>query len=55
MNPEERKVLTDEDEMAAAPESGQIPDGRENPWDDESPDLAHPWPPEHHASSKDEL
>jgi len=51
----EKEVLTDEDEMAAAPESGQIPGGREDPWEDARPDAAHPWPPEHHAAPKDEL
>ena len=41
--------------MAAAPESGQPPGGRENPWENGHPDAAHPWPPEHHAAPKDEL
>jgi hypothetical protein len=55
VTPKEREALTDEDEMACAPESGQIPGGREDPWDDECPDAAHPWPSEHHAATKDEF
>jgi len=41
--------------MASAPESGQVLGGRDNPWDDDTADVAHPWPPEHHAAPKDEL
>jgi hypothetical protein len=52
---EDFDALTDEDQMAVAPESGQPPGGRDDPWDDGSPDAAHPWPPEHHAAPKDEL
>jgi hypothetical protein len=48
-------ALSDEDEMAYAPESGQIPGGRDDPWDGDPPDAAHPWPPERHAAPKDEL
>jgi hypothetical protein len=43
------------DEMASAPESGQIPGGREDPWEGDTPSPSHPWPCEHHAAPKDEL
>ena len=55
MNPTE--TTTDEDEMASAPESGQPPGGRENPWDDDDEPAgpSHAYPAEHHAAPKDEL
>jgi len=57
VTPQEREALTDEDEMASAPESGQTPGGRANPWDDddEDPPGVHAWPADHHAAPKDEL
>jgi hypothetical protein len=49
--------MTEEDELASAPESGQIPGGRDNPWDDddESPSDAHLFPADHHAPPGDDL
>ena len=43
--------------MASAPESGQVPGGRANPWDDddELPSTAHPFPADHHAPPGDDL
>jgi len=58
VTPKEREALTDEDEVACAPESGQIPGGRDNPWDDDDegdPPGVHAWPADHHTAPKDEL
>jgi hypothetical protein len=46
---------TDDDELASAPESGQVPGGRDNPWDDDTPSPTHLWPDERHGAPKDEL
>jgi len=45
MTPTQQK-MTEEDEMASAPESGQVPGGRDNPWDDddEAPCDSHLFP-----------
>jgi hypothetical protein len=49
-------MLTEEDELSYAPESGQPPGGRDNPWDDDDePAAAHAFPAEHHVAPKDEL
>jgi hypothetical protein len=50
-------TLTDDDEMASAPESGQIPGGRDNPWDadDEPAGRAHAFPADHQAPPGDDL
>lgn len=49
--------MTEEDEMASAPESGQVLGGRDNPWDDddESPSDAHIFPTDHQAPPGDDL
>lgn len=43
------------DDVSLAPESGQPPGGREDPWEGEEASAAHPWPSEHHPPPKDEL
>jgi len=58
MTPEEKAAITDEDEAAYAPESGQPLGGRDNPWDDDDEhpgEARHAYPAEHHESPKDEL
>ena len=59
MSPDEREALTDEDEVAYAPESGQPRGGRYNPWDgddDEDPaGVRHAFPADHQGTPKDEL
>lgn len=49
--------MTEEDEMASAPESGQPLGGRDNPWDDddEAPSEAHLFPTDRHAPPGDDL
>jgi hypothetical protein len=57
MSPDEKELLSDEDEVACAPESGQPRGGRDNPWDDddEQPSATHAFPTEHHAPPQDDL
>jgi hypothetical protein len=57
------KALSEEDELAdelaSAPESGQVLGGRDNPWDDddedEPPGPVHAFPADHHAPPGDDL
>jgi hypothetical protein len=59
VSPDERTFLTDEDEISAAPESGQPFGGRDNPWDDddapEGAGATHAFPPDQHAPPGDDL
>jgi hypothetical protein len=57
VSPNEKTALSDEDEVACAPESGQPAGGRDNPWDDddEEPAGVHAWPADHHAPPGDDL
>ena len=49
-------MLSDEDEMASAPESGQPPGGRANPWDDDDETTdAHAFPAEHREPPGNDL
>jgi hypothetical protein len=43
------------DDVSFAPESGQPPGGREDPWEGEEASADHLWPSEHHPPPKDEL
>ena len=50
--------MTEEDELASAPESGQPPGGRANPWDDDEADAAgppHAFPTDHSPAPGDDL
>jgi hypothetical protein len=56
MGPADNDISDDADEVASAPESGQIPGGREDPWDGDTPaPPGHLWPAERHGAPKDEL
>jgi len=58
VSPDEREILTDEDEVACAPESGQPMGGRDNPWDDdeqEAEGTPHAFPTDHRADPGDDL
>jgi 3-mercaptopyruvate sulfurtransferase SseA len=58
MTADEHALIDDEDEMASAPESGQIPGARGNPWDDDDedePPPVHAFPHDHHAPPGDDL
>jgi hypothetical protein len=50
-------LLTEEDEVACAPESGQPFGGRDNPWDDDEdePAGAHAFPADHRGPPGDDL
>jgi hypothetical protein len=43
------------DDVSSAPESGQTPGGREDPWADDDDPTVHAFPVSHHESPKDEL
>jgi hypothetical protein len=46
----------DQDDMACAPESGQPPGGRDNPWDDdEAEGVKHAFPTDRRAPPGDDL
>jgi hypothetical protein len=49
----------DQDDVSCAPESGQPPGGRDNPWDDDEPQAAgsakHAFPTDHHEAPGDDL
>jgi hypothetical protein len=58
VSPDEREILTDEDEVACAPESGQPAGGRPNPWDDDDEEpvgVRHAYPADHHQPPGDDL
>jgi hypothetical protein len=56
VTPAERALLSEEDELACAPESGQPFGGRDNPWDDDDePAGAHAFPAEHPGPPGDDL
>jgi len=55
VSPDEKETLSDEDEMAYAPESGQPLGGRANPWDDDDMAGAHAFPAEHCEPPGDDL
>jgi hypothetical protein len=56
VTPAEIELLSEEDEVAYAPESGQPFGGRANPWDDDDePAGAHAYPADHHAPPGDDL
>ncbi|HMF41348.1 MAG TPA: hypothetical protein VKQ32_11660 [Polyangia bacterium] len=56
MSPNEKELLSDEDEVCYAPESGQPPGGRDNPWDDDDETAgAHAFPADHHEPPGDDL
>jgi hypothetical protein len=58
VSPDETEILSEEDELVTAPESGQPFGGRDNPWDDDEPDDAgdrHAFPSDHHAPPGDDL
>lgn len=51
-------MLTDEDEVAYAPESGQPAGGRPNPWDDDDEEpvgVRHAFPADHRETPGDDL
>jgi hypothetical protein len=56
VSPDEFEALTEDEQVASAPESGQPPGGRPNPWDhDDEPAGAHTFPADHHAPPGDDL
>jgi hypothetical protein len=57
VTPAERELLSEEDELSSAPESGQPFGGRDNPWDDDDdePAGAHAWPADHRGAPGDDL
>ena len=58
MSRAEYEALSDEDQVACAPESGQPMGGRDNPWDDdeeEADGTPHAFPTDHRAEPGDDL
>jgi hypothetical protein len=57
VSPSEHEILTDEEECAYAPESGQPLAGRDNPWDDDETPVGprHAFPADHHEPPGDDL